>query len=157
MAASSIDIPPILVYAPKMAKYSKNFERDYAFYLAHLGRFGFTGGALIPEVPYAEDGVDAKRAFFLYDSNGKLVPCKEPDLFKSLMITKKGINFHLKLWAEGYSDMLMGVHEYIEDFTDPPDWVEESFRKLLYKEFTKSKTYLDWKEERTTLDKSPHP
>jgi hypothetical protein len=114
-----------------MKKYSNSFERDYSFYLRHVGRFEFAGGAEIPEVPHDEKGVSAKAAFHAFDSNGKLLPCSEPDLFRSLMVTKKGINFHLKMWGEGYGDGLMGVHEYMEDFVGPPDWVEKAFRNQI--------------------------
>jgi len=112
-------------------KYSKNFERDYEFYLRHIGRFRFAGGAQIPEPEFKEDGVSAKRAFHILDSQGKLVPTREPERLVDLIVTKKGINFHLKMWAEGYDDCLQGVWEYMGEFQDPPEWVEKAFRNQI--------------------------
>ncbi len=117
-----------------MAKYSKNFDRDYEFYMRHLGRFQFAGGAEIPEVPFDENGVDAKRAFHKFDSNGKLVPCNEPELFKNLLTTKKGINFHFKMWAEGFNDFREPIDYYLDEFDDPPKWVRSAFIEQVAKQ-----------------------
>ena len=117
-----------------MAKYSKNFNRDYEFYLRHIGRFDFAGGAEIPRVTFDENGVDAKRAFFLFDSNGTLAPCNEPELFYKLMVTKKGINFHFKMWAEGFWDLMEPIEFYLDEFDNPPEWVEKALREQKEKE-----------------------
>ena len=111
-----------------MAKYSKKFNRDWEFYLRHRNKFTYAGSPI--NVEYDVDGVDAKRAFWTLDSQGKLIPTHEAELLHDILITKAAINFHLKMWAEGYDDMFMGVQDYMAEFDNPPEWVEKSFRTL---------------------------
>ncbi len=113
-------------------KYKPAFERDYLFYYQNRHRFKFAG-CLIPQVPCQSDGVDAKKAFWNFDSKGKLLPCREPELFAEIMSCKKSINLHLIMWAEGYQDCLISVSELMESFIDPPTWVKEALIKQIEK------------------------
>jgi len=125
-------------------KYKDNFNEDYNFYLNNISKFNFCGEVV--ETPkYSESGVDAKNWFFIFDSNGKkkayLTACKEPSLAKKIVVTKKSINMHLKMWAEGYNDCLMGVQDYISSFNDPkPEWVTRSLINLRTKKYFKTNT-----------------
>ncbi len=121
-------------------KYKPAFERDYLFYLQNRFRFKFAGCS-IPVIPYQADGVDAKKAFWAFDSQGKLLPCREPELFSELVACKKSVNLHLILWAEGYQDCLIPISELMETFIEPPDWVEESFRNQIQKILKKEKKW----------------
>lgn len=113
-------------------KYGKGFNRDYGFYERHIGKFTYVGEDL--STPEADlTGADAKKAFHALDSNGKWIPCSEPNKLIDLLKTKKAINFHLKMWGEGFDDMRMGVFEYMQEFIDPPAWVETSFREQIRK------------------------
>jgi len=117
-------------------KYSKNFERDYTFYLSNVEKFGYENGYVGPVIPlpdYAPDGVSAKEAFLKFDGQGKTVPTNNPRLLRDLIAVKKSINFHIKMWCEGYADMKIEVEEYMESFDNPPEWVEKAFRQQLQK------------------------
>jgi len=116
-----------------MKKYSDNFERDYNFYIQNIDNFTFCTEEI--NVLYLKDGVDAKEAFFIFDSKGKLVPTFEPELLKSVIFIKKAINFQIIQWASSYNDMFMGVNDYLKIFINPPPWVEHSFRQQLYKKW----------------------
>lgn len=112
-------------------KYSAAFERDYQFYIDNKEKFNFCGEVI--NIIADKNGDDAKKAFWLIDSQGKKVACKEAILLKEIIVCKKSINLHIKMWSEGYGDCLMGVGCYIKEFINPPEWVERAFRKQLYK------------------------
>lgn len=122
-------------------RYSKSFDRDWDFYTKNVGRFTFWGGDQIFKPISDPSGISAKEFFYKLDSNGldkiKDKPCSESELVYEVLKFKKGLNFHIKQWAEGYQDCLQGVHEYLSMLSDPPDWVEISFRKQLYREYKK--------------------
>ena len=120
-------------------KYSKNFNRDYNFYLPNKGIFTFSGDRV--DVPVdMENGVSCKESFRSWDSMGKILPTKEPELLKSVIICKKSINLHIKMWVEGYGEMMEGVEFYMDLFQgEPPQWVENSFLKQLQRKLTGSR------------------
>lgn len=115
-----------------MAKYSDTFNRDFEFYERHIGKLTYIGAPL-PDFVQDRNGADAKKAFLAYDAQGKIIPTCEVEKILGIIAFKKALNFHLKMWAEGYSDMFMGVHEYMEEFDNPPEWVEKSFRNQIAK------------------------
>lgn len=115
------------------SKYKPNFERDYLFYLQNKDKFTFAG-SIIPKVNLNPHGVDAKKAFWAFDSQGKNSPCREPELFRQLLICKKAINLQITMWAEGQEDCLIPIKEMLESFIGtPPDWVEASIRNQIEK------------------------
>jgi len=67
-----------------------------------------------------------------------MVPCKEPELLKEVITCKKSINLHIKMWVDGYEDMMMGIEEYMKEFIDPPIWVYNSFIKSLIRKNLKN-------------------
>lgn len=112
-----------------LMKYSPQFERDYQFYLQNAKKFNFA--PYQPIIEASKSGKDAKYCFWKLDSTGKLLPCNEPGLFSSLLICKKSVGFHLKIWAEGFEDMGEKIEYYVAEFQNPPDWVKISFSKLI--------------------------
>lgn len=117
-----------------MKRYSSTFERDYQFYLDNMAKFRIAGCTIL-DIPYAEDGATAKEAFHKFDSQGKLIPCKEPTLFKQILTCKKAINMHFRMWAEGFEDCGIPVDELMAEFTNPPDWVSISLQNQIDKYF----------------------
>lgn len=112
-------------------KFSKKFNRDYEFYLQNRDTFTFCGVGVEVKGDL-ENGVSAKQSFQSFDTDGKVLPTNEPDLLKSIIVCKKSINLHIKMWVEGYDEMMEGVEFYLNIFVgDPPPWVEQSFRKQL--------------------------
>jgi hypothetical protein len=80
-------------------KYSKGFERDFNWYLFMRHRFNFDGH-LDRYIVYDPNGVDGKKAFHKFDSSGRLVPTKHPNILKTLLKTKGSTNLHIKMYAE---------------------------------------------------------
>lgn len=105
-------------------KYSNAFERDYAFYLASLDIFSFSGKHP-PQVVANESGHSAKYCFHVYDSTGKMLLCHEPQLLQKLLVCKASVNFHVKLWAQGIKQHVLCPPELKEMCIEynAPDWV----------------------------------
>jgi len=88
-------------------RYSDNFERDFAFYMRNLDKFQFCGKVSFldkrgtPLVVQDSQGRPAKECFYIFDSTGKVVPCREPDMLLQLHRTKAAVNWQIKQWAEG--------------------------------------------------------
>lgn len=108
-------------------KYSDNFVRDVRFYLRSRHRFTFFGG-IVPPPPLDRTGVSGVKAFWLFDTKGRSVPTRHPRLFVALLQTKQCVNGHIKMWSEGFLDMLEPISHYMAQFIDPPAWVETSLR-----------------------------
>lgn len=106
-------------------KYSKNFERDYSFYCRLDDKFSFFGGYVLNILIDNLNGKTAKECFYLWDSTGKMHPCKEPELLYSLIKRKKSLNWHIKEWVDGIVSGDFSTREildYISNY-NPPDWI----------------------------------
>lgn len=118
-------------------KYSTNFERDWLFYSTNFTKLSFWGGDAIHLPTYNAAGLSGKDYFYKLDSQGlkavSKIGCSEPDLVADILRFKKAINFHIKMWAEGYNDCLQGVNKYLETFDNPPEWVEDALRGQIYR------------------------
>ena len=114
-------------------KYSKNFQRDYEWYLKYKNEFTFSGS---PRKKIEKGEIyTAKECFYLYDSQGKLHPCKEPELLQQIFLCKESINFHIKEWsqdrAKGYLpkvEFLKIVYQY-----DLLDWMVKAVENQKFK------------------------
>jgi len=96
-------------------KYSKAFNRDYEFYLKNKERFSFAGVRV--DIAHECSGVSAKENFYRIDTRGeKNVTTNEPELLNEILRCKKSINLHIKMWVEGYEDMLESVEYYMSLF-----------------------------------------
>ncbi len=117
-------------------KVPKKFDKNWNFYLRHIdlpdNKFTFCGTS-VEILDYDEKGFTAKQVFFILDSTGETLPCKEPALLRKVIVFKKSLNFHIKMWIEGYEDMGTNIDDYMLEFDDPPDWVRKSFRNQLKK------------------------
>jgi hypothetical protein len=122
-------------------KYSKKFERDYKWYLSVSDKFNFDGTNEyhnkkgIDLIQFKENGKTAKECFYLYDSEGKIKPTKEPKELKQLYKTKGSVNLHIKMYAEDRAKGYLPKVEF-EDIVkelNAPDWfvkaVENQKRK----------------------------
>lgn len=113
--------------------YSNNFERDFNFYNDNKEKFTFCGEEVL-SFPYDKNGLSAKDVFYKFDSTGKLLPTKEPELARLLLQCKKAINFQIKQWVEGYDDCLIGREEYLNEFIgEYPEWINKSFINQRFK------------------------
>lgn len=113
-------------------KYSKNFERDYDWYLKYKDSFDFDGSIdTSDKVIYDENGKTAKECFYRYDSMGKILPTSEPELLFKIYKCKGSINFNIKMWAEdrakGYLPKI-NFQDIINEFELLP-WMVEAVEK----------------------------
>jgi len=118
-------------------KYSKEFERDYNFYLSNIDNFNFCGRILKYKITFDKNGKTAKEVFFDIDSRGKISPCSQPELLYRLILCKASVNFMIKQWADGVWRHLWfpsDTQEVMECY-HCPEWVkiaiENQYQKLV--------------------------
>ena len=115
-----------------MKKYSKNFERDYKFYLdwydsSASGFIGKSTAELLSRVnKYPSENLSAKEAFFLLDSsnidNVSVLDVELKELI-AVLSGKCSINLHIKIWSENLSLGLLTINELKENMPNLPSWV----------------------------------
>lgn len=117
-------------------KFSKNFERDWQWYLENKDVFTFSGSP--PKEIKKGNKYTAKEAFYLFDSQGKVVETTEPILLQQIFKCKESINFQVKEWsqdrARGYLPKIE-FEKIIEELNLLP-WMVEAVEKQ------KSKYYI---------------
>lgn len=115
-----------------MKKYSSNFERDYTWYLKYKDIFTFDGSLNTSDkVIYDENGGDAKYCFYKFDSRGKIIPTKEPELLYQIHKCKGSINFNIKMWAEDRGKGLLcklDFEEIIKEY-ELLEWMMDAVEK----------------------------
>lgn len=124
-----------------MRKYNANFERDYAFYLRMVEVFTFDGASQYIDkkgrniIVDNHNGVDAKEAFYQYDSNGKIIATFEPDKLRLLLRTKGSINLHIKMYAEDRANGRLPKIEFDEmcELWQVPDWFKSAVERQKHK------------------------
>jgi hypothetical protein len=119
-------------------KYSKNFERDYTWYVNNSSIFTFDGH-LSREVKYDEKGYSAKYCFYKFDSEGILPDTFEPEHLKLLFKCKGSINFMIKEWAQDRAKGYLPKIEFekiAEEYNLLP-WMVEAVENQKYKYYEK--------------------
>lgn len=143
-----------------MKKYNKNFERDFNFYFRMRNIYDFDGSLNYFNnkgneiVIYDKSGVNAKEAFYQYDSNGKITPTKHPNLLCILLKVKGSVNLHIKMYAEDRANLLLSQIELrgICIKYKTPIWFREAINKQTIK-FLNNKTEREKLELKTFLNK----
>tara|TARA_R110000744_G_scaffold52493_1_gene112471 strand:+ start:491 stop:865 length:375 start_codon:yes stop_codon:yes gene_type:complete len=122
-------------------KYSKNFERDYNWYLSVSHIFSFDGSKDyfnkkgIQLIQFDEEGKTAKECFYLYDSAGIIKQTCEPDKLKTLLKTKGSVNLHIKMYAEDRAKGTLPKMEFEKICVeyDLPSWFINAVEKQKHK------------------------
>lgn len=126
-------------------KISKKIERDYAWYLKWKDTFVFDGTAEYVDrkgksiFVYDEMGLSAKECFAIYDSKGKISPCREIELYKQIHKCKGSINFNIKIWAEDRGKGWLGKNEFMETIAieyELLDWMINAVEQQRMKHWT---------------------
>jgi hypothetical protein len=117
-----------------MPKYSKKFNKGWKFYLEHADKFSFCG-QLPVEFEYDPSAPDAKEVFFNWESGYGLTPTCEPDLLKKVHNCKASINFHIKMWTQGFEDVMEPIEFYMDSFKNPPKWVEKALKNSIIRKY----------------------
>jgi hypothetical protein len=84
-----------------------------------------------PRSVFSLKGRGAKNTFKVFDSTGKLVPTRQPNLLDAALRGKKMLNMQIKMWAEGWQDV--SLIELMDEYDWLPPWVWDSFRKQRFK------------------------
>ena len=128
-------------------KYNLNFERDYNWYLSVIDVFNFDGtneylnkrGENI--IQFDENGASAKESFFQYDTNGKILPTKEPEILHSILKAKGSVNLHIKMYAEDRANGTLSNAELIDlcHYLLAPKWFYDAVenQRVKYWKFKK--------------------
>ncbi len=77
--------------------------------------------------------MSAKQSFYMLDTHSQSVLTREPDLLKEIIICKKSINLHIRSWAEGWDDVCEPIKTYMDEFIDPPEWIERALKEQVLK------------------------
>ena len=99
-------------------KYNNNFERDVRWYFKMRHTFDFDGALGYwnkkgEHVIQADtNGMDGIEAFHQWDSNGKILPTKHPNILFTLLKIKGGCNLHIKMYAEDRAACNMNFIEF---------------------------------------------
>jgi hypothetical protein len=123
------------------SKYSLEFERDFKWYLKMRTMFNFDGSNSYHNkkgqdiIIYDKNGVSGKEAFYKWDSNGKILPTKHPNILHTLLKTKGSVNLHIKMYAE---DRAKGLFPLIEFRAfcikyKCPTWFKEAVERQKFK------------------------
>ena len=117
-------------------KYSKNFERDWNWYVKYKNVFTFSGSA-DKKVEMCENGKDAKFCFHMLDSQGKLTPTTQPELLVSIIRTKSSINFMIKEWAQDRAKGYLPKLEFntIAREYELSDWMVNAVEQQKFKHY----------------------
>ncbi len=105
----------------KLKKYSEKFNKMFDFYLSvyRSGLITFCGVG-IADITSDPNGVEGKYAFREYD-NGRYVdlipPMRHPNIFKAVLIGKKGWGLWVTAWTDGIIDFSFTKEEILGEFT----------------------------------------
>lgn len=114
----------------KLKKYSEKFNKMFDFYLSvyRSGLITFCGVG-IDDIISDSNGVEGKYAFREYD-NGRYVnsipPMRHPNIFKGVLIGKKGWGLWVEQWTQGIVDWSFTKGEILKEFTSRGIEIPES-------------------------------
>lgn len=101
---------------------------DFATYL--LFRSEIQGFLPWISLNWPAGNLSAEKAFSKFDSEGKIIGSTHPKMVQWALEGKKLLNFHIKMWAEGLSEVPM--FELKEDYYYMPDWVWKAVIRQSY-------------------------
>ena len=116
-------------------KYSKNFDRDWNWYVKYKDDFTFSGSLNRKLIIDFHKGKSAKECFFILDSQGKLNPTNEPELLNKVIKCKESINFQIKEYAQDRAKGYLPRIEFdkiIKEF-ELIEWMIKAVEKQKYK------------------------
>lgn len=117
-------------------------ERDLEwvrFAIKNRHVLNFAGKRLDPFPPASLDGKSGMEAFIIYDTHGKIVPTRHPNLLTALIVVKSSLNLHLKMWKEGIIDGTFTGYEIrsILISLGAPNWAIDVINKTVMDEWAK--------------------
>lgn len=107
-------------------KHSESFLTAFDFFLSSYRADILTfPGTIPPKIVFDINSVDAKIGFKKFDNgeykslllSGLPIPSKQPNILHAVIVAKKSLGLHIKMWSEGISEQTFTMEEIIEDFT----------------------------------------
>lgn len=111
-------------------KYSEKYERDFKWYLSVRHIFNFDG-SLGKDIPYDKNGISGKECFYKFDTLGKVLPTKHPNLVRTLFKVKGSVNLHIKMYSEDRAKGILPRCEFEQLCRElnSPEWFGEGVEK----------------------------
>jgi len=100
-------------------KYKENFIRDVRWYVFVRHQLNFDGCAQYVNkkgesiIQYDKKGANGIESFFNFDSSGKIIKTKHPNILHVILKAKGSANLHIKMYAEDRAKGLMSKLELI--------------------------------------------
>ena len=119
---------------PKRIKYSDEFNRDWLFYDSeHTPKYWYLllskdGNLLV--VPN-QQGKTAKECFWLFDSLGYIVPCREPNRLVRAYTAKFASGITIDNWLDSCGEGTLSRKEVKQYCQSMPCWMYKQFMKRL--------------------------
>jgi hypothetical protein len=113
----------------KTMKFSRQFNRDWDFYLSQIDPAAVIGAKDFSAqgkfaAAFDPDGVDAKTAFWNYDSKGVVVQTTEPDIAAAVVACKgRLVQVTCLMWAQDLVAGIVMADEIMEWSSSMPKWV----------------------------------
>lgn len=124
----------------KTNQFTPKFESDWNWFISVTHFFTFDGvkdyvnKSGKPVIKFSEHGCSAKEAFYLYDTQGKIIPTNEPELLYKILKVKGSINLHIKMYAEDRAKGLLPKFE-LQDLCkelNAPEWFYTTIEKYKF-------------------------
>lgn len=122
----------------KIKNYSK-IEKRFHEYLKVYETTSFTGRNSL-KIDYDINGFSALESFYSYETYGKLLETKEPNLLNKVLIGKAALDFTIKSWAEGLNDFCPCLWELTDwiKASNFPEWTAKAVINLHNKMYNKN-------------------
>ena len=78
-----------------------------------------------------KSGLTAKECFYLYDSQGKIKPTRDPEGLKLLLKTKGSVNLHIKMYVEDLFKGYIFTSDLKEIYSEitAPEWFKKAINE----------------------------
>lgn len=89
-------------------------------------------------IQYDKNGVDGVEAFYQFDSRGRIIPTKHPNILLTLLKSKGSCNLHIKMYAEDRASCNMSLIEFraLCIYFKAPKWFREAVETQKMKYWT---------------------
>jgi hypothetical protein len=128
----------------KLRKYSDNFNTIFNFFLIINRKeiITFCGSQTI--VHFDKNGKSAKECFRLYEDGyyrNREIITYQPNILKSVLISKKGWGLFVNEWSSGISESLFSLEEILSEFNGisiPKPLLEDFLNSIEKKKITRN-------------------
>lgn len=123
---------PAMVEGKAVRKFSFGMFSNYAFIPCSYA-------IIVPD----KNGATGKEAYYQWESAGKIIPTKHPNILAALLKIKGSVNLHIKMYAQ---DRAQGLFPLIEFRAfcikyKCPSWFKEAVEKQKYKYYKEYKIF----------------